>query len=811
MGSLWQDIRYGFRTLRKTPAFTLAALLTLTLGIGANTAIFSVINAVLLRPLPFPNSERLINLTEVDPASATLDSIEMSFTKFSAIQNQNHSFESVAAYYPHTISLVSEREPEAVPAASVSLEFFRTLGTGPALGRSFLQEEDQPGGRDVAVISDGFWHSHFGGDPRLIGRTLTLDGKNTTVVGILLPGFRFPLQFPEPQIWLPRIFEPNFLNQQQIHSGSGYLNSIGRLRPDVSQATAQAELDTINANYRQQFGSNSDPRFRMLAISLAESLVGPVRPSLLVLLAAVGFVLLIACANVASLLLVRAAGRQKEIAIRRALGASRWRLIVQLLSESLLLSLLGGALGILLAAGLLPLLRLISPGAVPRLEQSSLDGSVLLFTLGICLLAGFTSGIVPALQISGRDLHDRLKEGGKGFSDGSDRNRFRSMLVVAEIAVAVVLMTGAGLLMRSFARLMSVNPGFESHSLMAFPVALPKVRYPGVEQQAQFYRQLLDQVRSLPGVQNAGLAGNLPLAGVTPYIFFCPEGTVCQGIGKDPVIARTFVSPGYFQAMHTSLLRGRSFGEQDAAGSTNVVVVNQSLADRYWPNQDPVGKHLINSRDKIQREVVGVVANVKFSSLTNSDFPQVFLPILQVGWQEATLVVRSQSDPTALVSAVRQQVAKLDSTLPVSGVLSMSQVVSESVAQPRLIMQFVGVFAGLALLLAAVGIYAVMAYSVNQRRQEMGIRMALGAQPRDIFRLIVGHGMGLAVLGVAIGIVGAFAATRLLVTLLFGTRATDPLAFCIAALLLAAAALLACYIPARRATRLDPMLALRYE
>jgi putative ABC transport system permease protein len=811
MANLWQDVRYGLRTLRKTPAFTLAALLTLTLGIGANTAIFSVINAVLLRPLPFRNSAQLVALTQADPGTPGLNGISMSFTKFSAIHDQNHSFESFAAFYPLTVSLVGTREPEVVPAAHVSLDLFRVLGTSPVLGRSFLPEEDQLGGRDAAVITDSFWHSHFGGDPNLLGKTLTLDGKTVTVVGILPPGFRFPLQFPEPQIWLPRISETTILTQMQIHSGAGYLTALGRLRPGVSLQTLQSELNTIAANYRQQFGSNSDPRFNLLAESLESNLVGPVRPSLLVLLAAVGFVLLIACANVASLLLVRAAGRQKEIAIRKALGASRWRLVRQLLSESLLLSVVGGALGIALSAGLVPLARLISPGTVPRLEQTSVDSTVLFFTLGICVITGFASGSVPAFQISGRVLNDKLKEGGRSQSDGRTRNRFRSVLVVAEVAVAVVLMTGAGLLIKSFSRLAAVNPGFESRSLMTFPITLPNARYATAEKQVQFYRQILEQVRSLPGVQTAGLASNLPLLGVTPYVFFCPEGLVCQGIGKDPVIGRAFVSPDYFQAMRTSLRRGRFFGEQDVAGATNVVIVNQTLADRYWPNQDPIGKHLMNSRDKIQRQVVGVVADVKFSSLTNPDFPQMFLPILQLGWPEATLAVRSQSDPTALVSAVRQQFAKLDPTLPVDGVLSMDEVVSESVAQPRLIMQFVGVFAGLALLLAAVGIYAVMAYSVNQRRQEMGIRMALGAQPRDILKLVVGHGMGLTLTGVVLGVVGSFAVTRLLVTLLFGTRATDPLAFSAAAVFLGAAAFLACYIPARRATRLNPMLALRYE
>ena len=811
MGNTWQDIRYGVRTLTKTPGFTLVAVLTLALGIGANTAIFSVVNAVLLRPLPFPDAPRLINVSQVDNINRAFTGIEVSFTKFNLIREQSRSLESSAVYYPLTMSLVTQREPELVPAAHASLDLFRTLGEQPALGRSFTPEEDQPGGADVAVVTDGFWHSHFGGDPGLIGRILTLDGKNVTVVGILPADFRFPMQFPEPQIWVPRVFESDFLSPLQVHSGAGYLNFLGRLRPGVSLPNAQAELDTINGRYRQEFGSNADQKYGLAVVSLEQLLVGTLRPSLLVLLAAVGFVLLIACANVASLLLVRATARSKEIAIRKTLGASRLRLVRQLLSESLLLSLLGGALGVLLAAGLMPLVRLISPGTVPCLEQSTVDGTVLLFTLVLCTLTGLAFGLVPALQITGRGLHDALKEGGRGSSDGGVRNRFRSLLVVAEVAVALVLMTGAGLLIKSFARLMEVNPGFESCSLLTFPINLPKVRYSKPEQQVQFYQQLLERVKAVPAVQSAGLVSDLPLGAVTPYYFFCPEGIACQGIGKDPVVARSQVSPNYFQTLHTPLIRGRFFTDQDVTGNTNVVVVNQSLAYRYWPNQDPIGKHLANSRDKIQREIVGVVADVKFSSLSAPNTEEMFLPIEQVGWPAATLVVRSTSDRAALVSAVRQQIAQLDPTLPVSGILSMDEVVSTSVAQPRIIMQFVGIFAGLALLLAAVGIYAVMAYSVTQRRQEMGIRMALGAQPRHILQLVLGHGMGLTLLGVVLGIAASFGLTRLLASLLFGTGATDPLAFSVATVLLAATALLACYVPARRATRLDPMLALRYE
>ena len=811
MEETWQDIRYGCRVLWKTPGFTVVAVLTLALGIGANTAIFSVVNAVLLRPLPFPDSARLISVSQADTVNRAFTGIQVSFTKFDAIRDQSRTLEASAAYYPLTVGLVTGREPEPVPAAHASLDLFRTLGIAPALGRGFLPEEDQPGGRDVAVVTDGFWQSHFGGDPSLIGKPLLLDGKSVTVVGILPPRFHFPLQFPEPQIWLPRIFEIDFLNQAQVHSGAGYLFFLGRLRPAETVASAQAELDTLNANYRQQFGSNADFKYGLSVASLEQNLVGTLRPSLLVLLAAVGFVLLIACANVASLLLVRATVRQKEIAIRKALGASRARLIRQLLSESVVLSLLGGVLGVLLAAALVPLLRLITPGAVPRLEQTTVDGTALLFTLALCTLTGLGFGLVPAWQISGRDLHDTLKEGGRGSSDGSARNRFRSLLVVAEVAMALVLMTGAGLLIKSFARLMEVNPGFESHRVMTFPITLPASHYSTPEQQAQFYQQLLIRVKNVPAVQSAGFASSVPLANTTIFVFFCPEGIACQGIGKDPVIAEDRVTPDYFRAMHTPLIRGRFFTDQDVAGNTNIAIVNQSLADRYWPNQDPIGKHLMNSRNKIPREVVGVVADARFNSLGTPSTEQMFLPMAQAPWPSATLVVRSQSDPTPLVNAIRQKFAELDPTMPVSGILSMDEVVANSAAQPRLIMQFVGVFAGLALLLAAVGIYAVMAYSVSQRRQEMGIRMALGAQPRHILKLVVGHGMGLTLVGVTLGVAASFGLTRLLATLLFDTRAADPFAFTGAALLLAATAFLACYVPARRATRTDPVLALRYE
>jgi putative ABC transport system permease protein len=811
MQTLWQDLKFALRMLRKNPGFTAVAMLTLALGIGANTAIFSVVNAVLLRPLPYGDADQLLAISQTDRASGTTG-VPVSFTKFTAIDEQNKSLAGVGAFYANTPSLVSERGPELVNAARVSADLFRVLGVAPALGRSFLPEEEAPGGTDVVLLSDGFWHSHFAADPGMLGKTLSLDGKKVTVVGILPVSFHFPLQFPEPDVWLPRVSEPNFLTPQQIHSGAGYLSVIARLRPGETLSRVQAELSAIDGRYREQFGSYVDAtKYSLAATSLAEGLVGPLRASLLVLLAAVGFVLLIACANVANLLLARATSRGREIGIRKALGATRSRLVRQLLSESLLLALGGGALGIFLASMLMPALRALSPGTVPRMAEARIDGSVLLFSLLLCALTGMLFGLMPSLQAAGKELQEALKEGSRGSSQGGHRAKFRALLVVAEIGMALVLMTCAGLLIESFARLMQVNPGLSPKNVMTFPLTLPPVRYPQPQQQEAFYRQLLERVRTIPGVQAAGATSYLPLAGGTRFGFFCPEGRACLGVGKDPVIAMRQVSLGYFDAVRTPLLRGRVFNETDTAAGQPVVVINQTTATRYWPGQEAVGKHLANSRDRVQREIVGVVADVKFGGLNAASTEEMYLPIAQAPWPTMTLVVRSSANPQPLVAAVRAKIAERDPDLPVTGILSMEEVVATSVAQPRITMQVVGVFAGFALLLAAIGIYGVMAYSVTTRKQEMGIRVALGARPADILRLVVGQGMRMTLVGVALGVVVSLALTRLLSSLLFGVHATDPLAFSAAALVLAATAFVACYIPARRATRVDPIVVLRYE
>jgi putative ABC transport system permease protein len=811
MQTLLQDLKFAARVLRKNLGFTAVAVLTLALGIGANSAIFSVVNAVLLHPLPYKEPGRLLFLTSTVLQTKTAG-VNVSLTKLTLIQEQTRTLEGVAAFYGNTLTLVTDREPEAVNGARATRNFFSVLGIPPARGREFLPEEEAQGAADVAIISDGFWHSHFAADENILGRSLTLDGRPVTIIGVLPASFRFPLQFPEPDVWLPRVSDPAFLTPDRVHTGASYLNVIARIRSHESLAQAQAELDTITASYRSQFpGFVDSSKYGTSAVLLQDSLVGTLRPGLAVLLAAVGFVLLIACANVANLLLARATAREREIALRKALGASSPRLVRQLLIESLLLALLGGVVGVCLASVVVPAVRAFSPGSVPRLAETRLDASVLLYSLLLCLITGILFGLVPALQAAGKELHVMLKEGSRGSSEGGGRGRLRGLLVVGEMAVALILMTGAGLLIESFSRLMQINPGFSAANLMTFPVNLPPNQYATPESQALFYRQLLERVKSVPGVEAAGVTNYLPLAGGARFVYFCPEGTVCQGIGKDPTTALRQVSADYFDTVRTSILKGRVFTARDTASSAPVVVVNQTIAERYWPGQNPIGKRLANSRDMVQREVIGVVADVKFNALTAASVEELYMPLEQYPWPTTTLIVRAPANPQALVGAVRAKIGEIDANLPVTGIATMESVVGSSVAQPRLIMQFVGVFAGFALLLAAIGIYGVMAYSVSARRQEMGIRMSLGAEPGDIVKMVVQQGMGLALIGVAVGLVASLALTRLISTLLFGVHATDPAAFTAAALALLATALLACYLPARRATQVDPIVVLRHD
>ena len=809
MEGLWQDLRYAVRTLAKEPGFTIVAVLTLALGIGANTAIFSLIDSVLLNPLPYKNPASLVSIVAGNREAGTTGT-PVSFTKLQALEQQTKALESVGAFYQTTMNMTGRGEPEDINVNRVNADFFRALGVAPPMGRDFLTAEDQVGGADVAILSNAFWRSQFNSDPNVLGKSLSLDEKPTTIVGVLPRSFEFPFQQPQPDVWVPRVFDIMGLRPEQLHMGAGFLFLIARLNPGHTMAQAQAEADGISERYAKAFPGNADAAKHSLDMtSLTDNLVGGVRPSLFVLLGAVGFVLLIACANVASLLLTRATAREKEMSIRQSLGATRARLTRQLLTEGLVLAFAGGAIGVVIASVTMPLLRAGAGNQVPRLDEVHVNGLVLLASFVLCVVTGVVFGLVPAVQVADRDLHGSLKEGRGTASGGSARAR--QAMVIAEVAVALLLVTGAGLLIRSFVNLVHVNPGFDSHGVMTFPVSLPTTKYATLPQRAEFFRRALEKIKTIPSVESAGVVSYMPMTGAARYVFFCPEGQVCQGIGKDPLISMKQISEGYFAAMGIPLLRGRVFTNADIDGAPQVAIINQTVAEKYFADQDPIGKTLQNSRDRIPLQIVGVVADAKITSLSAPKFEEMYRPHLQAPWMAMTFVVRSNSAPQPLVAAVREQIQSIDPDLAVSGVQSLDHLVSDSVGQPRLLTALVGAFAAFALLLAAIGIYGVMAYSVSHRMREIGIRMALGAAPRDIVRLVVGQGMRLVLAGILIGFVASLWLTKFLASQLFGTQPKDPATFALVALGLALVALAACLIPARRAMRVDPMVALRCE
>lgn len=810
--TFWQDVRFGLRMLLKNPGFTAIAVLTLALGIGANTAIFTVVNAVLLHPLPYKDSGQLVVMNSNNP-QRNLIGLPISCPKLARIQQQAQSFQSIGAYFGTNASLATRGTPEQIQAARATRNFFDVLGISLAKGRGFLPEEDSKGGANVAIISDAFWQSHFGADPDVIGKAIPLDGLSVTIVGILPASFRFPFVSPEPEVWYPRVFENQTLPQSRIDSGASYLSVYGRLKSGESAARAQAEINVITAGYADDFpgfvdGQNNTTSFTPLMDSLVG---GTVRVSLLVLFAAVGFVLLIGCANVACLLLARATVRHREIAVRRALGASTTRLLRQLLTESLLLSFIGGALGVLFAWLSLRLLSLLPLGALPRVEEVRLDSQVLGFTVLICFLTGIAFGLMPALRVARKDFHGTLKEGSRGSTEGKTGGRSRSLLVVAEVAAAVVLAAGAGLLIKSFSSLMRVNIGFEAKNVMTFSTNLPLTKYALPVQQSDFVKRLVEATQALPGVQSASSISYLPLEFPFRVVYVCPEGTVCQGVGKDQTIAIRHITPDYFQTMKIPLVEGRAFNDHDTANSAPVVIIDESAAKLYFPDQDPIGKRIMQSSGKLTMQVIGVVRDIKFIGLSVPQLAGMYVSQVQEPISSLTLVVRSNSAPGGLIRTVTAKISEMDPDLPLSNIQSMEAIVAGSVAQPRLTAQFTGLFAALALVLAAVGIYGVMAYSVTQRRHELGIRMALGAQPRDILTLVVGQGMRLVVAGAVAGIAASLALTRLMQTLLFGTSARDPFTLGGATSVLVIVALAACYVPARRAARVDPIIALRHE
>jgi putative ABC transport system permease protein len=811
--SLLQDLRFGLRMLRKNPGFSLVAILTLALGIGASTAIFSVVNGVLLRALPYYEPERLVMVWAHRPllqAQTGLADFPVAVADFVDWRNQSQVFEQMAAMRPLRINLTGGGEPESVVGLRASASLFPLLGARFAVGRAFLPEEDRAGADRVVVISHGLWQRRYGADEKLIGQKITLNDESYTVIGVTAPNFQFPRRdelpvyygvFGKVDLYLPIAFTPRQMNNRL----DNFLTVIARRKPGVSVGQASAEMNAIARRLTEQYPqTNTDKGVRLAP--LHQQMVGKARTALLVLLGAVGFVLLIACANVANLLLARAAGRQKEMAIRAALGASRGRVVRQLLSESLLLAIAGGAAGLWLARWGVELLLAIAPDNLPRAYDIRLDTRVAGFTLLVSLLTGIVFGLLPALQAAKTNLGVTLKEGGRDAA-GLLRRRLRGALIVSEVALAFVLLIGAGLLIRSFARLTAVDPGLDPRGVLTMDIPLPFTKYRDGRSMA-FFQQTLERVQALPGVEAAATVSPLPLSGAHGSVSFAIDG-------RPP--AQTFnagsrtISPDFFKTFRVSLIKGRLLAESDGAEAPPVVVVNESLARNYFANQDPLGKRITLLGDTRTREIVGVVGDVKHSALDEEAKREIYFPMAQFPTLFMSLAVRASGDPMQMVAAVRGQVWTVDKDQPISNIETMERLIAKSVAPRRFNLLLLGVFALVGLALAAVGLYGVMSYTVTQRTREIGVRMAMGAQPGDVLRLVIGEGMKLAFIGALLGLGGALALTRLLKTLLFDVSATDPLTFIVIAAVLIIVALLACWIPAQRATKVDPLIALRCD
>ncbi|HVG29690.1 MAG TPA: ABC transporter permease [Pyrinomonadaceae bacterium] len=807
MGSLWQDLRYGARMLLKNPGFTAVALVALALGIGANTAIFSVVNAVLLRALPYRDADRLVVMWE-DNRNGNHPRNVIAPTNFMDWKSQAKSFEGMAAFYDRRFNLTGAGEPVAVPSQVAETNLFTVLGANPMLGRTFAEEDGEPGRGNVIVISHGFWQRQFGGAADVVGKTVALEGAKVTVIGVMPADFKWFVkensQTGKPaELWVPTRLRP---------VQGRYLSAVGRLKPGVSFAEAQSEMNAVMAHIgqeRPQYNTNMG----VTLVPVREQLAGEIKKPLLILLGAVAFVLLIACANVANLMLARAASRSKEIAIRAALGAGSGRIVRQLLTESLLLAVAGGLLGVGLATWGVDALVALSPPNLIGSAQVGVSLPVLGFTLGVSVLTGVVFGLLPALEASRADANDALKEAGRGNTSSRSRHA-RSAFVVAQVALALVLLVGAGLLVRSFQRLVSVDPGFDPKNLLTMRVQLPPRKYKEDAQVVNFYRQATAQMAGLPGVRAVSVANYLPFyTGLGARTAFWIDGQPPPPRGSELTTDVRVVDENYFSALGIPVRQGRSFTTQEAAEDRHTIVISEALARKHFPGENPVGKRIaVEMMDNPpMNEIIGVVGDVRYDKLDGETFPMVYWTHPQLTYSEMTFVVRTEVDPSSLADPARRVVQSIDPQQPVADVRTMESWVGESVARARFGTLLLTVFSCLALLLAAVGIYGVMAYTVVQRQQEIGIRMALGAQRRDVLRMIMRQGMGMTLVGVALGLAGGLALTRVISGLLFGVSATDPVTFAGVALLLTVVALVACLVPARRATRVDPMIALRYE
>jgi putative ABC transport system permease protein len=797
--NLLQDLRYGSRLLLKRPGFTAIAVVTLALGIGANTAIFSVVNAVLLRPLPFTDPDRLVLFYGTNRQMGFSGQWAVCDADYPDWKSQSESVGQIAAYQRKFFNL-TDGEPERLLASAVDADLFELLGVQPALGRTFTAEEARPGNEAVAVISHKLWQRRFGSDTAAIGKVVHFDGTSHTVIGVMPSGFEFPNQ---SEVWTPLVLTSECSNS--------FNQVVARLKPGLPLKQAQEDAGVIFRRLGERHPQR-DAESEMTVIPLQEFLVASTRPVLLVLLGAVSLVLLIACANVANLLLARAGSRQREMAIRRALGATRWRIVLQLLVESVILSALGGAMGVLFAVWGLEGLRAFMPAGVPRAETIAIDGWVLAFALAVSLVSGIIFGLVPALHSSRTDLSRSLKEGERSVSETRSRRRVRSVLVVSEFALAMVLLIGAGLLIKSFVRLMEVKPGFDPTNVLTMNVILPP-RYEKPSDMTNFYRMAIERFQNVPGVRAAGAVFGLPLGDMGVNGDFTIEGKPPLEAGV--TASKLVVSTGYFRTMGIPLLRGRFFSETDTDKSTPVVIISENMAEMFWPGEDPIGKRLQPGfRSKPMCTVAGVVGNVHQNGFAKKAPMAIYMPDSQAPvflLSAAAFVVRTEGFPQSLAGTFRRELQEIDKELPLYDVRSMEELVSNSLSEPRFNMLLLAVFAGLALALASIGIYGVMAYSVAERTREIGIRMAMGAQAEDVVRLVLKQGTALISIGLAFGLAASFALTRVISTFLFGVSATDPVTFAGIAVLLGVVALVACYIPARRATRVDPIVALRYE